>query len=369
MKRGTFYTLLVYGLIVALWVALIAGVIFLVQISPNEDEGAGEVPTKGRVLRLLVWGDIFDRTYLKKFEEATGATLQISSYDTNEELIVKLKLSEGRGYDIISPSDYAVKLLRDEELLRPLDRSKMPFMSTMNPMLLGHDYDPENAFSFPYEWEVYGLAYDKAFFARHPELFKRSWSMLFSDPQGAFRIIISDDPLEPIRLAAHFLFGKVDELTESQIDQVEALLKKQHSWVEAYTRTNLDYYLIGGYSPLAFAASAYVARRRQLTDKIGFFVPQEGGIITIENLAIPRHAENEDLIYAFLNFVMSPESMSHHFDKYTFFPPVLGVQEPVHIPAEIRALRTMSPEAFSKLIFIRQIMPEERMNHLWVAIK
>jgi spermidine/putrescine transport system substrate-binding protein len=369
MKKGTFSSFIIYGLIIVSWVALIAGGVYLSQMSQEGHENADEMPTKGRVLRLLVWGDLFDKNFLRKFEAATGATLQISSYDTNEELIVKLKISEGRGYDIIAPSDYAVQILRDEELLRPLDHTKMPFLSTINPLLLGQHYDPNNGFSVPYEWEVYGIAYDKEFFAKRPLSLQPSWSMFFSDPHGAFRVIVSDDALETIRLAAHFLFGKVDELTEEQIDAVEALLKDQHRWVEAYTRTNLDYYLVAGYSPVAFASSAYVARRRQLADKLGFFVPQEGGLITIENLAVPIHAENEDLIYAFLNFVMSPESMTHHFDKLTYFPSTLNVEEPTYITPEIRSLRTMSAEEFKKLIFVKQIMPEERMNHLWVAIK
>lgn len=367
MKDGILRTSFIYFIIICVWVSLIAGSLYIGQGSSAEHEE--KVPVEGRVLRLLVWGDLFDKNFLKKFEAETGATLQISSYDTNEELIVKLKISDGRGYDIIAPSDYAVKILQDEGLLRNLDRKRMPFFDTINPLLLGHDYDPRNEVSIPYEWEVYGMAYDKEFFAHHP--LERTWGMLFNNPHGAFRVILSDDSLEVIRLAANFLFGKLneDELTEEQIQQVQSLLHKQHQWVEAYTRTNLDYYLIAGYSPLAFAGSGYVARRRALANKLGFFVPREGGLITIENLAIPIHAENEDLIYAFLNFVMGPESMTHHFDLLTYFPATLNVQEPTHLSAELRALRLMGKEEFSKLLFIKQLMPEEQMNHLWVSIK
>ena len=365
MEKGVLRTGFIYFMIVIAWLGVIAGMLYIGQGSHEEDS---EIPAHGRVLRLLVWGDLFDKNYLKAFEAATGCTLQISSYDTNEELIVKLKISDGRGYDLIAPSDYAVEILREDGLLRPLDRSKMPFFKNFNPLLLSQAYDPRNEFSVPYEWEVYGIAYDKDFFAQRP--LDRSWSMIFHDPQGAFRVVVSDDALELIRLAAHFLFGVVeDDLTDEQINQVHALLYRQRDWVEAYTRTNLDYYLVSGYSPLAFASSGYVARRRNLAQKLGFFVPREGGLITIENLAVPIHAGNEDLIYEFLKFVMSPESMSHHFDMMTYFPATMNVQEPSHISSEIRALRTMGAEEFSKLLFVKQLMPEERMNHLVVSVK
>lgn len=367
MKQSILRTGFMYCIIILGWVTLIAGALYLGQQSSEEQLETST--TEGKVLRLLVWGDLFDKNFLKKFEQATGSTLQISSYDTNEELIVKLKISDGHGYDIIAPSDYAVKILQEEGLLRPLNHKRMPFFDTINPLLLGQQYDPLNKFSIPYEWEVYGIAYDKDFFANRP--LERTWGMLFDNPQGAFRVIVSDDALEVVRLAAHFLFGKLneEELTQEQIEQVHSLLHQQHQWVEAYTRTNIDYYLIAGYSPLAFAGSGYVGRRRELANKIGFFVPREGGIITIENLAIPIHAEHEELIYAFLNFVMSPESMTHHFDLMTYFPSTLNVEEPDHLSYELRSLRTMNREEFSKLLFVKQLMPEEQMNHLWVSIK
>ena len=367
MKHNVLRTGFIYIAIILGWVALIVGTLYFGQGSSETHE---EQPARqGRVLRLLVWGDLFDKHFLKKFEQETGSILQISSYDTNEELIVKLKISDGRGYDIIAPSDYAVKILQEEELLRPLDHKRMTFLKHINPLLLNQHYDPSNEFSIPYEWEVYGIAYDKTFFAQHH--LEHTWGMLFNNPHGAFRVIVSDDALEVVRLAAHFLFGKLneEELTEEQIEQVQALLHHQHEWVEAYTRTNIDYYLIAGYSPLAFAGSGYVGRRRELANKIGFFVPREGGLITIENLAVPIHAENEDLIYAFLNFIMSSESMTHHFDLMTYYPATLNVQEPHHLSQELRSLRTMGKEEFSKLLFVKQLMPEEQMNHLWVSIK
>lgn len=353
--------------IIAAWVMIIVAFLYSTMPTWYASDDAGVIAHSDRELYILVWGDLFDPLYVRRFEEATGITVHMSSYDSNEELIVKLKGAEGRGYDLISPSDYAVKILRDEGLLQPLDRTKMPFYQDINPLLLGHDFDPDNNFSIPYEWEVYGIAYDKLFFAQRP--IAHSWSMLFDDPHGLFRIIASSDALEMFRIAAHYLFGKVDELTEEQVIQVTALLRAQHGWVEAYTRTNLDYYLTAGYSPLAFASSAYVGRRKQFADTIGFFVPPEGGIVTIENLAIPIGSTKNDLVYTFLQFVYSRESMSHHFDLLTYYPATLNVAEPVVIDSEIRRLRTMTHEEFSRLIFVKQIMSEEQMNHLWVTVK
>jgi spermidine/putrescine transport system substrate-binding protein len=347
--------------ILFLWAALMIAVLYIGN-EKDQDSALAEatddhtVPTH-RVLRLLVWGDIFDTQYLKAFEEQHNVSIQISSFDSNEELIVKLKASGGRGYDIISPSDYAVRILHNEELLKPLDHARMPFFESINPFLVHQFFDPENRYAIPYEWEVYGLAYDKEFFTTH--VLENSWDMIFKDPHHTYKVVVSNDPLEMIRIAARYLFKtNIDMLSPEQLDQVTTLLVEQRAWVEAYTRTNLDYYLTAGYSPLAFASSAYVGRRKKFAHKMGFMLPREGGILTIEHLAVPLHAENEDLIYAFFEFVFS-----------TFFPSVQEVDEPAQLDPEIKALRHMSADEFGKLIYIKQIMPEEEMNHLWVKIK
>jgi spermidine/putrescine transport system substrate-binding protein len=362
IKRASFFSGIipvgiVLGWTVILWLFITAG--------NQHQEVASE-----RMIRILVWGDIFDKAMIREFEEKTGIKVQLSAYTTNEELLVKLKMTQGYGYDLISPSDYAVSILRAEELLKPLDTTKMPFITRINPFLLHKAYDPENTVSIPYEWEVFGIAFDKDFFKHHP--LQPSWKMLFKDPRGEYRVVMTDDLREMVRSAAHYLFGPVDDLSEEQTQKVEELLKQQHQWVEAYTSTNLDYYLISEYSPLAYSSSAYVGRRKQFASKLGFFVPQEGGLITIENLAIPIHGEHDDLVYQFMNFMFDASVMAHHFDLFTYFPATpdfLTDDMKETLDPEMLKLLTMSAQDFQNLIFIKPVMPEDRMNDLWVSIK
>lgn len=364
MHRDSIISLVTRIAIVSVWIVLV----WLIVTLGNRHQEVEQ--SSDRMIRILVWGDIFDKSVIREFEEKTGIKVQLSSYATNEELLVKLKISQGYGYDLIAPSDYAVSILRAEGLLKPLDASKMAFMSRINPFLLRQKYDPENTFSIPYEWEVFGIAFDKDFFKQHP--LRSSWKMLFENPQGLYRVVMTDDLREMVRSTAQYLFGSVDDLTEEQMEQVENLLKQQHQWVEAYTSTNLDYYLISEYSPIAYSSSAYVGRRKQFAGKLGFFIPQEGGLVTIENLAIPIHGDHDDLVYEFMNFMFDAEIMARHFDLFTYFPSTpdfLTDDTRETLDPEMLKLLTMSEQEFRNLVFIKPIMPEDRMNDLWVDIK
>jgi len=364
-----------YAIHIMIWLGCMGLIYSMLYIGHGDISDQEQVDSSAgkRVLRVLAWGDLFDKTYMQKFEAQEGITVHIGAYTSNEELLVKLRATGGAEYDVIFPSDYAVKILRDHNLLKHIDTSKIPgfdaILLRLNPHLLGQPYDPANEYSLPYSWEIFGIAYDKDFFAQHPHLLQRSWSVLFDNPHGAYRVTSSNDPLEVVRAVAHYLFGPVDWLSDTQVALVQQRLRMQHQWVEAYSSTNLDYYIISGYAPIAFSSSAYVGRRKQFASRIGFFVPQEGGLATIENVALPIRGENEDLVYKFIEFIYRSEAMKHHAGMFTYFPATNDLLSNEELDPEIRVLLTMPESDFRRLIFIKQIIPEDRMNDLWVSVK
>src|SRR3989304_6903588 len=69
-----------------------------------------------RTLSLLVWGDLIPPSLIAQFEKETGIKVYLNFYYSNEELAVKLKATRGENYDLIVPSDYTVKILKEEGL-------------------------------------------------------------------------------------------------------------------------------------------------------------------------------------------------------------------------------------------------------------
>ena len=54
-----------------------------------------------------------------------GISVNISYFDNNDELLVKMRATKGDGYDLIVPCDYAIQQLIQEDLLQPLDKEKI----------------------------------------------------------------------------------------------------------------------------------------------------------------------------------------------------------------------------------------------------
>ena len=80
-----------------------------------------------RSLTIFTWPTILDPQYLQKFEKITGIKLYITYYESNQELFSKLQAGSATGYDIILPSDFTVKLMIQEDLVKKIDHSKLSF--------------------------------------------------------------------------------------------------------------------------------------------------------------------------------------------------------------------------------------------------
>ncbi len=318
-------------------------------------------------INIFAWGDILDPAVIADFQKETGIKVNLSYYSSNEELIVKLKATGGEGYDLIIPSDYAVNVLIQEDLLQPINKEKLDFWSGLNPNLTGHFFDPKNQYSIPFEWELFGFGIDKAYFKDRP--MAPSWKMIFDPEVVNYKITMKNDPIEAIEFAAFYLFGPVTSIDNAQADQVKHLLKQQKPWVEAYADFRGDYFLATKNCALVIASSSYIWRTMRLFDFVGFIVPEEGSFITIENLCIPKPSKKEALTYRFINYLYTPKSVTSHYETFGFFPAGLKAEDIEQSDPQASEILRDSEENFSKYHFFQNILPQEQVRDIWVDVK
>ena len=67
-------------------------------------------------------------------------------------MYAKVRILGGEGYDIVVPSTFYVQRMAREGMLRPIDKSRLPNFSNLEPDLLNKPSDPGNRYSVPYLW-------------------------------------------------------------------------------------------------------------------------------------------------------------------------------------------------------------------------
>lgn len=353
--------IIIYGSIMTGWV-LVIGILLLIPRLHF---------TVPRSLSIFAWAGSFSPEYIKKFEEETGIKVYLSFYSSNEELLVKMRATHGEGYDLIMPSDYAVKKLIDENLVKKIDHQMLDFMHALNPLLLGHFFDPRNEYALPFVWVVYVIGINTATFHAQHVSAHNAWDLIFKPwlfgPQ--YRLIMVNDPMDAIFSVAHYLFGEtIQLLNDRQLYQIKQLLSAQKPWVEAYSSIRTDYYLGTNNATAVLAQSAEIWRAVHDYQKIDFVEP-ENTFISIEHCSISVASEKDDLVYQFLNFFYTKAANKHHFELYRNCPARIDIVDELSATEREKKIIRSSVQRFQHYSFVRDLIPEQKKYDLWIALK
>ncbi|HSN65400.1 MAG TPA: spermidine/putrescine ABC transporter substrate-binding protein, partial [Fusibacter sp.] len=139
------------------------------------------------VLNVYNWGDYIDEDIFDTFEEETGIEINYETFATNEEMYTKIKKG-GTQYDIAIPSDYMIEKMIKEDLVEPIDLSKIPNYSNIDSRFKGLAFDANNEYSVPYFWGTVGIIYNKDLITEPVD----SWNVLWDEAySGQFTMIDS----------------------------------------------------------------------------------------------------------------------------------------------------------------------------------
>ena len=314
-------------------------------------------------ISILVWPEELDGEYLVDFERDTGIKVYINYLETNEELLVKLKATQGKGYDLVMLSDYAVELMIQEKLLQKIDKNKLKFWNMFNPALLHHYYDPFNDYAIPFYWNIYGIGVNKDYFCS--QLPEPTWGWLFEKGKAPGSIGMTDDAREIVLIIAQYLFGTIENNYDNEkLLQIQQVLQNQKEWVEMYTEVRTAYLLESGTVPVSLTLMSEILRLKFSSSyPIDFIIPKEGSFVIIDNCSIPSGSTKQDYVYTFLNYLYSKKIMQKYVDKYGLFPVLKNISfkyNPIYFNESILPY-------LGRLNFFKNVLNERTINNIWLA--
>jgi spermidine/putrescine transport system permease protein len=253
-----------------------------------------------RTLSLYIWSEYIAAETVAKFEKRHDVHVTVDLFDSQEALLAKVQAG-GAAYDVICPTNYTVQILRNQGLLRKLDRSALPHFSDLDPRFLNRADDPGDIHSIPYLWGTCGIGFRKS---KVPVV--DSWTVLW-DPRYRGRILMLDDPRETFGTALKMEGASVNTTDPDVLRRAQQKLLAQKPLVGSYDSASFDLKLLAGDVWLAQGWNGQFAKIGAKDKDIGFVIPREGSTIYVDTLAIPVSAPHPELAHAFLDFTMEPE--------------------------------------------------------------
>ncbi|MFT4035860.1 MAG: spermidine/putrescine ABC transporter substrate-binding protein [Patulibacter sp.] len=114
---------------------------------------------QGGELNIYSWPDYFGEKDLAAWKSKTGTKVNISTYESNEDMFAKMNTAARSSYDLVVPTSQYVATMAELKQIQRLDKSKIPWQY-LDPELLGKEFDPGNDYSVPKSFGTTGFLYD-----------------------------------------------------------------------------------------------------------------------------------------------------------------------------------------------------------------
>src|SRR4029077_11491783 len=224
-------------------------------------------------------------------------------FEDLESMLAKLQQGGASLYDVVTPSDYVVPVLLRLKLLGEIRHDRVPNLANIEPRFAGPPFDPGNRFTAPYQWGTVGIYLRKT----ENRTFDRTGGLLFDPSCQPGSFLMMDGIREMVGAALKYRGHSLNSTDPRQ------LMEARNTLLEAKRRSVGFEGGVGGKNRvLAKAVTAAVAyngdavRGIREDPETEFFVPEEGGEIWMDNMAIPIQAPHREMAEKFINYILEP---------------------------------------------------------------
>ncbi|MEY3071934.1 MAG: hypothetical protein RLZZ353_130 [Actinomycetota bacterium] len=268
-------------------------------------------------LLLYNWTDYVDPELIPAFEAEYGVAVVEDFYTSNEELLARISAG-GAGYDVVVPSDYAVRIMVEEGDLLELQHDAIPNLANLRADFSDPAYDPGNTHSVPYLWGTTGLGVNVGLLGD----VEPSWALVF-DPEVAGnlpgRVSMLDDPREVLGAALHYLGLDPNTTSEEDLQRAADLVAQAREWTAAYDSGTYQDLLVSGEVVVAQGYSGNFLEAFDGLEGFAYLVPEEGATVWTDAMAILADAPHPCTAHAFIDFVLTAERGAA-LTEYIYYP-------------------------------------------------
>lgn len=278
-----------------------------VAAAGNTTAGLGPyVAATSGELHIYTWAGYMPDDVIEAFENDTGISLTVDTFDSNEALEAKLQSTGGSGYDIVMPSDYMVEQLAQEGLLMQFDATSLPNYGNIKEEFRKPYYDPDNLYSVPYIVSYTGIVYDSASIPADEA--PTSWNDFFHprDSWGGQQVL--DDQIETVNAALRATGSDQCPTDPQDYQNASDLLESFKPHVGVLSSEGVADRLASGEQKVGMAWSYDAYQAIAANPDLKFVFPSDGTNMFVDNIAISSGAENIDQAKTFINWMLDPEN-------------------------------------------------------------
>ena len=288
--------------------------------------------------KLFTWAEYDDPEVMSTF-----GNIEITIFNSMEEAIQKLVTAGGNGgYDMICPTGVYIPQMAGENLLEPLDLSRVTNFKNLDPAYTNQAWDPGNKYSICKDWGSTGWIWDKTVIDREITTWADFIDVTMNEASGNVSLLDSATEL----CGVYFWANGIDWTTTdpAQLSACEDFMVNQLAQhikaFDSYPGINLaqgNYALSQAWNGDARQGLLSIASAGGDPADYGYAaVGAPETELWMDNWVILKGAANIDAAYNFINYILEPAVSAKEIAFHGYNTAVLGSRE--LLPADTQFL-------------------------------
>jgi spermidine/putrescine-binding protein len=324
----------------------VVSVLFIIGLLSACGSNAG---VNGEV-NIYMWTEYIPETIIWDFEDETGIRVNMISYSSNEDMLNRVRTDSPGTFDICGPSDYMVEYMIRQDMLEPIDYSKINYFGNIGEDFKNPAYDPGNKYSIPYLGGAVGIGVNRSII-KDPI---NSYKDLFN-PKFENQICVLDDFRAVIGITALSMDYSMSETDDAILEEISNRLMELKPLIKAFDSDNPKDLLITGSVPIAVSWASEISYANADNPNIELIYPDDGTYLFMDNFVIPKGAKNYDNAHKFIDYMLRADISLRVSEEYPYVNPNV---EAVKLLPEYLAddpASNLPPEVYEKGEYIKDI--------------
>lgn len=322
--------------------------------------GAESTGGEEKVLNIFTYATYFPDDILQEFTEQTGIQINYTTFESNEEMLMKLQAAGGGSYDIVLAGDYIIDMARQEGLISKLDKSKIPNFGNIDPKFQSKYYDETNEYTVPYAAGIPFIIYN-------PDLvgdveingYEDLWNPALADS-----LVLLDDARMIIGMTLKTMGESFNVEDPAVLEQAKEKLLQLGPNIRALDYSTPYNLMISGETAAGYMFTSQIVTCQNENENFRVVAPEEGLGFGIDSCFIPSQAPHKDNAHQFLNFILDGERSAHISEQILYINCVKAAEPYITNPSLL-----ITDEMIENGEFIMPVDTADLYNDIWTEFK
>jgi spermidine/putrescine transport system substrate-binding protein len=260
-------------------------------------------------LNALVWCDHADPALLEPFETENGVRVNVKEFEGTGAGLAIVEQSQPGDWDVMVIDSIDVRRGVERGLFAPLPEDQLPFADLYPEVHLDQftTFDGQR-YGITEKFGYNAVSYN----SDNVEASEMQSLAALSDPEFKGRIAIYDYYLPVMGLAAQAVGKSTADLTADDLPEIRQVLLdwKANARLVGEVVASQTALATGEVDILVGGGEWVTAVLAEENPALDFAIPEEGGILWSQSLAMFADSERKDLALKFIQYVMSPEGQA-----------------------------------------------------------